>query len=159
MPKTDLEPVTFENAEIIWLNFAGREGPFNAAGNREFTVVIPDEKVAQAMLKDGWNVKYRDPREEGDAPNITLTVSVKFGYRPPMIWMITSRSKVRTRLTEDMVAILDVADIKQVDLTVNPSEWEVNGKTGIKAYLKTMYITVVEDDLDYKYAQVDSADD
>ena len=45
-----------------------------------------------------------------------------------------------------------------MDLTLNPYAWEVNGKTGVKAYLKSIFVTIVEDDLDRKYADVpDSA--
>lgn len=154
MAKSDLEPVIFEDAQIIWLNFAGREGMYNTAGNREFTVIIPDERTAQAMLKDGWNVKYREPKDEGDAATPMITVAVKFDFRPPIIWMLASGG--RTRLTESMVDIIDIADIKTVDLSINPSEWEVQGKRGIKAYLKSMYITVNEDALDKKYAQYDT---
>ncbi len=150
------EPLTcqFDNAKLIFKNFEGREGKYNAKGNRNFAVEIPDEKVAQAMLKDGWNVKYPNPREdEEETRHPHIPVAVNFKIKPPRIILITSGG--RTNVNEDMVEMLDWADIKNVDLIVRSYEWSVNGKSGLKAYLKTMYVTLEEDDLDRRYAETD----
>lgn len=144
-----------ENVRIVFRNFSGAEGKYNRAGDRNFAVLLDDE-TAQAMANDGWNVKYLKPREEGDAPQAYLQVKVSYKGRPPKVVMITSRGK--SSLGEDMISILDWAEIKNVDLTLNPYEWEVNDKTGVTAYLKTIFVTIHEDALDLKYADVpDSA--
>ena len=145
-----------ENVRIGFRNFSGNEGKFNRAGDRNFVVFL-DEETAEAMAKDGWNIKYLKPREEDDAPQAYLKVKVNFkGSRPPKIVMITSRGK--TALDADMVSILDWADIINADVTLNPYEWEVNDKTGVTAYLKTLFVTIYEDELDLKYEDVpDSA--
>lgn len=138
-----------ENARIIYLNFKGRESQFNSQGDRNFCVVL-DDKTAKKMAKDGWNVKFPEPRDEEEIRDPYIQVSVKYKIRPPKIVMLTSTS--RTFLTEDNVEILDGMDFRNVDLIANASYWEVGGKSGIKAYLKTMYVTLDEDDLDLKYS-------
>ena len=58
-------------------------------------------------------------------------------------------------LNEGNVELLDWAQFKNVDLVVRPYEWKVGPKTGIKAYLKTMYVTLEEDDIERKYANME----
>jgi hypothetical protein len=103
------------------------------------------------MLKDGWNVKELEPKEDGDLPIPYIQVAVNFNNRPPRVVMITSRS--RTNIYEDSVEILDWANFEVVDLIARGYEWNVNGKSGTKAYLQSMYATIQEDALDRKYAQ------
>lgn len=150
MPQGD-GTVMLEDAEILWPNFSGREGPFNQVGERGFSVVLPADIAAQ-MAEDGWNVKQTKPREEGDEPKPFVDVAVKYGKgRDPRIVMVTSRG--RTTLDEGAIELLDYADIRVADMILNPSKWDVNGRNGIKAYLKTMFVTIEEDALERKYAE------
>lgn len=156
MAQGRLQQVVLEGRRILFRNFEGKEGRFNADGNRNFNVVLESEE-AEAMLKDGWNVKYLQPREEGDEPLPRLEVTIKYGKgRPPRVILITAKGK--TSLDEDMIKLLDWADIENVDMIVRPYEWEVNGKSGVKAYLNSIYVTIREDELERKYMDVpDSA--
>jgi hypothetical protein len=148
-----------EDAQIIFRNFSGTEGPYNTAGDRNFCVIL-DESVVADMLADGWNVKRLKPLEdEGEVEEVepgAPYIKVKLGYkgRPPHVVMRTSRA--RTPLTQDTVDVLDWADIEKVDIIATSYHWNTNGKEGISAYLKSMYVTVREDYLQRKYAELDA---
>jgi len=139
-----------EDAQIIFRNFTGKEGQYNREGDRNFAVIL-DKEVAVKMLEDGWNVRYLDPREEGDLPTPYIQVAVNFNVRPPRVIMISANS--RTQLDEDSVEVLDWADVEFADLIARGYDWNVNGKTGTKAYLQSLFITIHEDELERKYSK------
>lgn len=147
------QPMTFmvEDARLIFKNFSGKEGQYNREGDRNFCVIL-DTDTAEQMAKDGWNVRTLEPRDEGDEATPYIQVTVNFKNRPPRVVMITSTS--RTNLDEDSVDVLDWADIRLADLIARAYTWEVNGKTGIKAYLQSLFVTIEEDELERKYAEV-----
>lgn len=148
--------IIVENARIIFKNFSGKEGQFNPAGRRNFCWLIDDPELVKVMERDGWNVRYLTPRDEGEDPQPYVQVAVNFGNVPPKIVLITEASK--TVLDESTVDILDYADIANIDMTINPYPWTVQGRSGVKAYLDTLYVTIVEDELEKKYRDVpDSA--
>lgn len=141
-----------EDARLIFRNFAGKEGQYNREGDRSFSVVLPDD-IAIQMLRDGWNVRYLKAREEGDEETPYITVAVNFKNRPPRVVMITSTA--RTSLNEDSVEVLDYADIQTADLIARGYDWEVGDKSGTKAYLQSLFVTIEEDALERKYAYTD----
>jgi hypothetical protein len=138
-----------ENATLIFRNFSGKEGQYNREGDRNFAVIL-DPDTAEKMLADGWNVRSLGAREEGDEDTPYIQVSVSFKNRPPRIVMITSNA--RTTLDEAAVEVLDWAEIRVADLIARGYEWNVNGKTGTKAYLQSLFVTIEEDALERKYA-------
>lgn len=147
--------ISIENAQIGIRNFGGKEGRYNPAGRRNFCVFL-EEDVANALLEDGWNIRWLEPKEPGDEKKPFMQVSVSFGNNPPKIVLVTSHGK--SVLNEDSVGLLDWAEIECVDLILRPYNWEVNGKSGVKAYVKSMYVTIVEDEFEKKYVEVpDSA--
>ena len=148
--------LTIKNAKLFSRNFSGKEGKYNPAGRRNFCVFIDDIRAAEDMQNDGWNIRWLEPRDESEARRAFLQVAVSYKNRPPKIVLVSSRGQ--TQLSEDEINMLDWAEIENVDITINPSHWDVNGKTGIKAYLRSIYVTIYEDELDELYSNVpDSA--
>ena len=147
--------ISIEGASIGFRNFSGVAGKFNAKGNRNFCVFL-DFELGEVLEQDGWNVRWLDPRDEDEARQAYLQVALNYGSFPPNIVLITKAGK--SLLNADTINILDWADITNVDIIIRPYNWEFNGKTGVKAYVKSMYVTLAEDDFEGKYKDVpDSA--
>lgn len=147
--------ISIANARILFRNFTGAAGRYNQVGHRNFCVLI-DNDIAQELIDEGWGVKYLRPRDEGDVPQAYLQVNVSYKNIPPKIVLITSSGK--TTMDEDTIGILDWAEIANVDLIIRPYNWEVNGNSGVKGYVKSMYVTLMEDEFESKYRDVpDSA--
>ena len=146
------ENLVIEDAKLIFRNFAGEEGQYNRAGDRNFSVVIDDQDMAMALIKDGWNLKPLRQRDPDEELVYHLKVTVRMDGDWPAKLNIVNRRGRPIRLDEDTVSQLDTAELGLVDITINPSNWSVNGKTGVKAYLRELYASLVEDDLAKKYA-------
>lgn len=153
-----VDPIIIEDAKIIWKNFAGEEKQNNREGDRNFCVRIDDPEFAQVLAGDGWNIKHYTPRDGYDGDEFDyLQVAVKYEKYPPEIIMVTKRNKVV--MTESNVGILDSKRFTAADIIITPSYWEVNGKTGIKAYVQTMYVVVEENPFAAKYERFNGGGD
>lgn len=152
------------DARIIWKNFSGRGDRFNREGDRNFSLVIPTQEDCDALRNDtnkygdGWNVKIKPPREEGDTPFMHMPVKVKFNGRGPNVYLDRGPKREPLQLTEETIACLDEMDILSVDLDIRPYDDKLpNGNTFRTAYLSAMkvyqrldrFAAPSDDDLDY----------
>ena len=139
-----------ENARLIFRNFGGKPDKYNAKGGiRKFGVII-DPAKAEELRDEGWNIKMLPPKEDDGEPLFYLSVKVQYGeFRQPNVFLITNGRK--QLLDEDSVASIDYAELQYVNLVIAPYYWEVNGKSGINAYLKTGYFEIVTDSFADRY--------
>lgn len=155
-----LKNLSVGNARLIFRNFEGKESKYNRKGARNFCLILNPED-AHRLSQDGWNVRELPAREAGDEPTYYIQVSVSYENIPPQVYLITKKNK--TILDEDTIKLLDYAELENVDLIIRPYNWEVAGKDGIKrgvkAYLKTMYATIVEDEFADKYSELEGPDE
>jgi len=143
--------IVIEDAKIGFRNFSGKEGQFNPAGRRNFCVFL-DTELGLLLESDGWNVRWLQPKDENEDRKPYLQVAVSFDNIPPKIVLVSKKGK--TALDAESVNLLDWAEIDNVDLVIRPYNWEVRGKGGVKAYVKAMYVTIVEDVFEQKYYDV-----
>lgn len=135
--------IQIDNARIVFRNFAGRGDKYNRDGDRNFAVVIPNEEIKDALLEDvneygvPWNVKIRQPREEGDEPFMYMKVKVKFTDFGPAIYLRSGRSK--RRLTEETVGLLDSISIASVNLDIRAYD-----DTGSYGPFRSAYLQSIE---------------
>lgn len=149
--------LAIDNARIIFKNFTGKDDKFGREGDRSFSIVIEDDALAEQLANDGWNVKPLTPRDPDEKVNHFIKVKISFRVRPPKIWLLTNHK--RTLLDEDTIATLQYARIENADVVVSPWRWEVNGKTGIAAYLQMLYVKIEDDPFADKYADYESSDE
>lgn len=148
-----------DDARIIWKNFRGLRGPFTREGERNFTLVIPDQNIADILMEDknrygkAWNVRINPPREPGDEPFMYL--KVKVGSRPfPRVYLRAGKSRVP--LDENTIGRIDEIDIDHVDLNIHPSDGD-GSKTSSgpyrTAYLESMEVYQRLNRFDIRYEQ------
>lgn len=143
--------IQVNNARITYKNFSGIGGPYNRDGDRNFALIIDDPAVADKMASNGWNVRVKPPRNEGEEPFIYLPVKVKFSDYGPSAYLISGSA--RNELTEETIGRLDRIRCRNIDLDIRPYDWDINGKQGRTAYLDGIEVIQEIDRFAARYAE------
>ena len=149
-PKGILQIDDIDGRQIIFKNFEGRGDKFNREGDRNFSLRIDDENTADALVKEGWNVRIKEGRDEDEGPFMRLPIKVKFTNYGPNVYLRTG-GRVN-ELNEESIACLDSIEIDSVSMDIRPYDWDVNGRTGRTAYLQSMEVVQRIDRFAARYA-------
>lgn len=138
-------------SELIFRNFSGLESKFNPAGRRSVTIVLDDD-LANALLKDGWNVREKELSDGEIQRRLQVFINYANPRKRPRIKMIRSSDKKGIDITDANIEILDGAEIEKFDLRITPYQWELpSGNSGVKAFVKSMNVVIEHDDIADKY--------
>ena len=164
-----------DDARILFPNFEGRESMYNRKGDRNFGLAIESFEMAEELWRKGWNIrvesgdrnfvdelndrgwnaKYKPNLDPDEGPRMRLDVKVQYKQRDdgtingPTAYLWTG--KRRNELDEESIGCLDRIEREMVNLDIRPYDWEVNGKTGRKAYLTNIEVYQRVNRFDAKY--------
>ena len=158
---TNAKLTRLDGHQIKFRNFTGRPGKFDKEGGKRTFAIILTPEEADALANDGWNVSVPTPKDESYPVIPILNVKVNFTSNyPPEIYVMTDEYK--TKLTPETVGSLDYAEIEFVDVIISPHEFERRDGSGwaANAYLKSLYVKIVKDELAEKYSNlIETTDD
>lgn len=140
---------------IFQTNFAGDPTKDRFSDSRcKANLLIPDPEQAKDLIKAGFKVRETRPRQDEDPsefmPEYFVTVLLKYRNRagqpvkyPPKVYLVSGDNEP-VLLDEESVACIDNMRIKNVNVILNPYEYDP-ANNGLSLYIRTMY---VEQDLD-----------
>lgn len=160
-----LKDLTIEGASLLggaYKNFGGNPSRFNSkGGDRNFAIRLNTEDALD-LIEQGYPVKKREPREEGDEPLYFLKVAVRFksdgSKKDPVLYRGIDPNRM-VLLQEREVGKLDNDEIENIDVTIHywcredrDGEWKATG------YLTELYALIKQSKLAGKYNSVSDVD-
>ena len=134
--------LVIKDAEICFKNFRGKESTFNPAGKRNFWVRI-DGRKAKKLKKEGWAIKEMYLNKSRTKRRWYLPVTIyeswadtKINSKVVAIMSDGVGLKVCKQLKDHSMGLLDIVDIEHSNMVIRGYEYDVNGRHGIKAYLR-----------------------
>lgn len=143
------DTVGLEHAQIlggVWRNFAklAKPGTFEDGKKRHFAVLIDDEN-AKNLTDLGFNVKYYQPKDSEREGYNYLDISIADWVIKDEKISVVSTDMIEVKQNFDTIGNLDHANnIDFADIEITPRRWEMNGASGIKAWLSEMYVYLQE---------------
>lgn len=148
-----------KNAQIQFTNFSGQENEFNAAGKRNFKVII-DEELARELQEQG--VRVSELRRRDDTEPVRF--SVKVGVYPTSEMFLLSGS-TRKELTLDTCGLIDMeirkGHVKQGQIAM---EFHVSTNTRLARptpyiRLDTLFVPIGKSQLKAEYDDYEDVED
>ena len=126
--------IAIEHAEIRFKNFEGSPDKFHPDGYPYgIFAVFLDEESAAMVASAGFNVKSFGGSDDQGEPQLYLNVKVSRKFFPGDIHKIVGDSDIL--FDPDTICGLDHSDIIDAGVVINPYHYDVNGRTGVTAYL------------------------
>lgn len=155
-----IEDVELEDVKVkwAWSHFDGREEGLNAAGDHNFTIILPED-TAKELRDLGWTgIKENEPYEEGDPPEWTLKIKISYRYEAPKVFLIKTHPDLgdrKFRADESDLADIRRSNTEQIDVIITPSRWVQGTRTGVTAYAKELYAKIRESRFSARYADLE----
>jgi len=151
------ETVVFNKAQIPygnWRNFAGGPTKFNKQNTQRFFHLFLTDEEAKRLEDAGWNVKWLEPKNPSEPKQAHLQVFIKLdgpARLQPRIWLTRKNGKP-ILMDEELINQLDMDDFARVKLQIRPYDWTLDsGVSGRKAFVKQMFVTLVEDEFSAEF--------
>lgn len=147
--KNGYDTVGLEHAQIlggVWRNFSKKARPeaYDDGTKRHFAVMLDDE-CAKNLTDLGFNVKFYQPKNSERPGYSYLDISIADWVIKSEKISVVSTDMVEVKQNFDTIGNLDYANnIDFADIEISPRRWEVNGSSGIKAWLSEMYVYLEE---------------
>lgn len=154
----EVKDIQINEARIAFRNFSGMKTEFNREGDRNFSLIIPTQELANEFIENGLNVKIKPPRHEDDTPFMHLKVKVNMDSRLKPAIYLRSGGNMR-KLDESTMGILDSVDIQYADMDFNIYDWNHSGKSGRSVYLTAICVTQNVDRFAARYASEESPEE
>lgn len=148
-----------ENAVIFKTNFEGRPTDFVPKGGKRTFLLVLTKDMADVLSEEGWNVKYRSPKVEGDDPLMFTEIIVNMESNwPPKVCLYSGFNgrKSANNLNEETITCLDKINIASVDLIIHPRRRKPDGSSPytVKGYANDIRVVQAPDsNFGDKYAE------